>query len=314
MSHSSEDPVCSRCGANSSLIWQRDQKGAIICLNCHSMEKSVSKTPPNINIADPPTSGKQNSVPKSSLRVSQQSSSSSSASYSSAAEVSMSGVTTRRAARSHERAKAKQQQQLQQGSASVRSDSNGGHGDEVVPAGMDELQGKDKSKSVISEFLNNCLPQDCPGNKAELAAVQSPGTACRSPSPCSSTRSRHNLRQGYPVQAPKSQPYVITSSSIQHQVSEMNLGQTSNCYLLSCVGGGFVQGTVYETGDVVSLLDRDGGVYYAVMRGFLCDQYANKFTVLTWLLPIRPNPTHFDPTLFILGIHNELYLETDLIM
>lgn len=62
-----------------------------------------------------------------------------------------------------------------------------------------------------------------------------------------------------------------------------------------------VQGTTYETGDVVSLLDRGGGIYYAVIRGFMQDQYAEKYAVLTWLLPRYPNPTHFDPADFILG-------------
>ena len=58
---------------------------------------------------------------------------------------------------------------------------------------------------------------------------------------------------------------------------------------------------MFEVGDIVSLLDRDGGVYYAVARGFLLDQYANKYAILTWLLPKHPNPTHFDPAMFILG-------------
>ena len=62
-----------------------------------------------------------------------------------------------------------------------------------------------------------------------------------------------------------------------------------------------MQGVQYEIGDIVSLLDKDGGVYYAILRGFMCDQYANKFTILTWLLPTVPNPNHFDPALFILG-------------
>ena len=31
------------------------------------------------------------------------------------------------------------------------------------------------------------------------------------------------------------------------------------------------------------------------------DQYADKYAVLTWLLPKTPNPTHFDPDNFILG-------------
>ena len=58
---------------------------------------------------------------------------------------------------------------------------------------------------------------------------------------------------------------------------------------------------MFEVGDIVSLLDRDGGVFYAVTRGFLVDQYANKYTILIWLLPKYPNPTHFDPAMFILG-------------
>ena len=58
---------------------------------------------------------------------------------------------------------------------------------------------------------------------------------------------------------------------------------------------------VYEVGDVVSLLDYSGGIYFAMIRGFLVDQYANQMAVLTWLLPKTPNPQFFDPNLFILG-------------
>lgn len=52
----------------------------------------------------------------------------------------------------------------------------------------------------------------------------------------------------------------------------------------------------------MSILDEDGGLYYAFIRGFLQDQYAEKYAVITWLLPRYPNPTHFDPTRFILGV------------
>lgn len=51
----------------------------------------------------------------------------------------------------------------------------------------------------------------------------------------------------------------------------------------------------------MSVLDEEGGLYYALIRGFLQDQYAEKYAVITWLLPRYPNPTHFDPTQFILG-------------
>ena len=65
-------------------------------------------------------------------------------------------------------------------------------------------------------------------------------------------------------------------------------------------------------GDIVSLLDRDGGIYYAMIRGFMQDQYAEKYAVLTWLLPRYPNPTHFDPADFILGEHESKYISHNL--
>ena len=61
------------------------------------------------------------------------------------------------------------------------------------------------------------------------------------------------------------------------------------------------QGTKYEVGDIVSMLDEGGQLYYALIRGFLEDQYAEKYAVLTWLVPTTPNPRSFDPSLFVLG-------------
>ena len=51
----------------------------------------------------------------------------------------------------------------------------------------------------------------------------------------------------------------------------------------------------------MSVLDYGGGVYYALLRGFLQDQYAQQYAVLTWLLPNYPNPTAFDPLRFFIG-------------
>ena len=62
-----------------------------------------------------------------------------------------------------------------------------------------------------------------------------------------------------------------------------------------------MQGTRYEVGDIVSILDENGRVYYALLRGFLEDQYAEKYAALTWLIPTTPNPKDFDPSLFVLG-------------
>ena len=62
------------------------------------------------------------------------------------------------------------------------------------------------------------------------------------------------------------------------------------------------QGTYYQVGDIVSLVDHDGGVYYAQLRGFLCDQYSEKSAVITWLLPTQSSPTdRFEASTFVLG-------------
>lgn len=47
----------------------------------------------------------------------------------------------------------------------------------------------------------------------------------------------------------------------------------------------FYKGTYFQIGDVVSLQDVDGGIYYAQIRGLLTDQYCEKSAAITWLLP-----------------------------
>ena len=62
-----------------------------------------------------------------------------------------------------------------------------------------------------------------------------------------------------------------------------------------------MQGILYQAGDVVSIEDIEGDLYYAQLRGFLQDQYAQKTAVITWLIPMVPKPSHFDPALFLPG-------------
>ena len=69
-----------------------------------------------------------------------------------------------------------------------------------------------------------------------------------------------------------------------------------------------LQGILYQAGDVVSIEDIEGDLYYAQLRGFLQDQYAQKTAVITWLIPVVPKPSHFDPALFLPG--NYVYGKT----
>ena len=47
----------------------------------------------------------------------------------------------------------------------------------------------------------------------------------------------------------------------------------------------YYRGQYFTKGDIVSVEDMDGSVYYAQLRGFLTDQYCEKSGVITWLLP-----------------------------
>ncbi|KAK2558663.1 GATA zinc finger domain-containing protein 1 [Acropora cervicornis] len=63
----------------------------------------------------------------------------------------------------------------------------------------------------------------------------------------------------------------------------------------------YFKGILYQAGDIVSIEDIDGDLYYAQLRGFMQDQYAQKTAVITWLIPVVPRPSHFDPVLFLPG-------------
>lgn len=47
----------------------------------------------------------------------------------------------------------------------------------------------------------------------------------------------------------------------------------------------FYKGSYFQIGDIVSMEDEDGGIYYAQIRGLLTDQYCEKSAAVTWLLP-----------------------------
>lgn len=63
----------------------------------------------------------------------------------------------------------------------------------------------------------------------------------------------------------------------------------------------YFKGILYQAGDIVSIEDIEGDLYYAQLRGFLQDQYAQKTAVITWLIPVVPRPSQFDPVLFLPG-------------
>ncbi|XP_014212205.1 GATA zinc finger domain-containing protein 1 [Copidosoma floridanum] len=71
----------------------------------------------------------------------------------------------------------------------------------------------------------------------------------------------------------------------------------------------FYKGSYFQVGDIVSMQDTDGGIYYAQIRGLLTDQYCEKSAAITWLLPTTASPPPeegFNPETYIIGPEEEL--------
>ncbi|KAL7306021.1 GATA zinc finger domain-containing protein 1 [Trichogramma pretiosum] len=71
----------------------------------------------------------------------------------------------------------------------------------------------------------------------------------------------------------------------------------------------FFKGSYFQVGDIVSMQDVDGGIYYAQIRGLLTDQYCEKSAAITWLLPTTSSPPPeegFKPETYIIGPEEDL--------
>lgn len=71
----------------------------------------------------------------------------------------------------------------------------------------------------------------------------------------------------------------------------------------------FDRGLYYQIGDIVSVIDaEDGNRYYAQIRGFLTDEYCEKFVALNWLLPTREAPADgsFHAAFFVPGPEEDI--------
>ncbi|OWF48681.1 GATA zinc finger domain-containing protein 1-like [Mizuhopecten yessoensis] len=91
------------------------------------------------------------------------------------------------------------------------------------------------------------------------------------------------FKKSQPVKAPTAISTVITGESVFHD------------------------GSYFQIGDIVSLVDHDSSVYYAQIRGFMKDQYNEKSAIISWLLPSQSSPTdRFDPATYILGPEEDL--------
>lgn len=66
------------------------------------------------------------------------------------------------------------------------------------------------------------------------------------------------------------------------------------------------KGMFYRVGDIVSLQDVDGGIYYAQISGLMIDDYCEKNASLTWLIPTTSAGPKFHPMDYVLGYDEDL--------
>lgn len=76
----------------------------------------------------------------------------------------------------------------------------------------------------------------------------------------------------------------------------------------------YFRGQYFTKGDIVSVEDLDGSVFYAQLRGFLTDQYCEKSGVISWLLPTTNSPKPedgFDASTYVIGPEEDLPRKLD---
>jgi hypothetical protein len=79
--------------------------------------------------------------------------------------------------------------------------------------------------------------------------------------------------------------------------------KTTACKLVIEQGFVFYKGVYYKVGDIVVLFDEiDKKPYYAQICSLLNDEYAQKYAIITWLLPLSVSDSNeFDEKSFVLG-------------
>ncbi|XP_028163932.1 GATA zinc finger domain-containing protein 1 [Ostrinia nubilalis] len=150
----------------------------------------------------------------------------------------------------------------------------------------DSKSGKNESESTPAKATGKGT------RKSTRSTRYKPKTPAPAPAkpPAPRGRGRRSIFKRQPVKAPTATATVVTSDSV------------------------FYQGSYMQVGDIVSVTDLEGDIYYAQIRGFMTDQYCEKSAVLTWLLPTKASPPPekgFDPATYIIGPEEELARKLD---
>ena len=213
------EPVCSRCKVTSSLMWQRDKGGAILCLDCHTAAKNAKSSP-----APSSSSSSTEKCSETSHIGKQQKSTAKSVQVHTASpqpDLPTLGMTTRRTTRSHERARARQLQQQPVTSATPIP-----HATSIPPTSPSNgTTSTDKpvlkeDTSTLDVTKGASIPDVTKGATSSRDKAETPPLSSSSHGTISNSKSRRSLNQGRPILAPHSQQYMVTANSIEHKVGE----------------------------------------------------------------------------------------------
>ncbi len=201
---SQRSPTCVKCKATSSLMWHKTTNGSLMCLDCQTVEKktnSNSSSPQSTRSTTSSASGQYDPTPSQNEKTDALSQSP--------------GPTTRRSTRSRERANKAKPQSIPQDNPPIVVETNVS----VCTASNSLPSTPNNSKDSIKENKS-----EKPVKDNELVGVQPvpvPATAFRDHHISQWERSRRSLslKLYQPVRSPVAQPEVVTSDSINHNVS-----------------------------------------------------------------------------------------------
>ncbi|KAM3958743.1 GATA zinc finger domain-containing protein 1 [Aphomia sociella] len=157
----------------------------------------------------------------------------------------------------------------------------------------DKKEEKDDDKNNKSEADSTPAKATGKGTRKSTRSTRyKPKTTTPAPTKAAAPRGRgrRSIFKRQPLKAPTATATVVTSDSV------------------------FYKGSYMQVGDIVSMTDIEGDIYYAQIRGFMTDQYCEKSAVVTWLLPTKASPPPekgFDPATYIIGPEEELARKLD---
>ena len=232
MADNSSGPVCIKCKATSTLLWQKNQSGALLCMDCYSQERRTrsSRSPQRLASSTSTLSSESNSIPSSSSQSTTTTNATTTTATNPQAQSSEKPssnkhhqtctISTRRTTRARERNnRAKQQQQQQQQQQQLQQQQQQVQQVQTVasasgstppsPATSTDGAASGKEKVNSKPSLNNGT-HDRGDNVNGGEEDPGKGTGRRS------LKLKQGCRQ--PTKAPSPEAMIVTSDSIIHKV------------------------------------------------------------------------------------------------